>query len=525
MKRFMALFLAVIFALSAFAACGNDIAGPSPSSQEPQKPGESNVPAQPDSITITTIDNWYTAKSYKDGLPVLKVLEEKTNTKITWDVAPGSEYGDYLNLKLQSGQGLGDIVYAFGIDFVTYGHLFTPLNDLIDQHGPNIKKAFEDYPDIEVFNTRSDGQIMSLCTRLKADNYPFGVLFIRKDWLDKLSIPMPVTTDDFYNAMKAFQDNDMNGNGIKDEYWTMYGIYHKWLTIPFGCRPDVDYVTMIHPDKNGKMNSDLLTEAGKNGLTYLNKLYNANILDPSFINMPMDVYNQRFANNQVGATMWYAWGKSYCDSKIVSVDPDVNFQPVVLRGTGSTAVDKLYAAPQASANQALTVASNNKEAAMRIMDFMYSKEGQDLISYGIEGDTYNVVDGKVQFTDKALKNSEGLDLMTYMQSIGAQPNLARIEDDETLFAAMLTGETLENALKTAESVEPFELWRAYTMSPEEQEKAKNTELPTYVEEMLIAFITGDRPLSEFDKFGQELMDFGFGKVIEAYQDLYDRVTK
>lgn len=49
-----------------------------------------------------------------------------------------------------------------------------------------------------------------------------GVL-IRKDWLDKLGLAVPVTTDDFLNVMRAFTFNDPDGNGIDDTYG--YGAY------------------------------------------------------------------------------------------------------------------------------------------------------------------------------------------------------------------------------------------------------------------------------------------------------------
>ena len=35
--------------------------------------------------------------------------------------------------------------------------------------------------------------------------------FINKDWLDKLGLDIPVTTDDFYNVLKAFRDASENG--------------------------------------------------------------------------------------------------------------------------------------------------------------------------------------------------------------------------------------------------------------------------------------------------------------------------
>ena len=59
---------------------------------------------------------------------------------------------------------------------------------------------------------------------VKRDNFGYNAITsnqygmkIRQDWLEKLNLPMPQTLDEFYNALVAFRENDMNENGLKDE--------------------------------------------------------------------------------------------------------------------------------------------------------------------------------------------------------------------------------------------------------------------------------------------------------------------
>ena len=54
---------------------------------------------------------------------------------------------------------------------------------------------------------------------LRGDNslMVFQGPIVRKDWLDKLGIPMPETIDDWYAMLQAFRDKDPNGNGKKDD--------------------------------------------------------------------------------------------------------------------------------------------------------------------------------------------------------------------------------------------------------------------------------------------------------------------
>lgn len=62
-----------------------------------------------------------------------------------------------------------------------------------------------------------------------------GVL-IRKDWLERLGLPVPVTIEDFYNVMRAFTLSDPDGDGIANTYG--YGAYIEIRAVEegLGCR-------------------------------------------------------------------------------------------------------------------------------------------------------------------------------------------------------------------------------------------------------------------------------------------------
>ena len=64
-----------------------------------------------------------------------------------------------------------------------------------------------------------DGLTFSLSYPTSNTNIPKneGVL-IRKDWLDKLGLAIPKTTDEFLAVMQAFTNNDPDGNGKDDTY-------------------------------------------------------------------------------------------------------------------------------------------------------------------------------------------------------------------------------------------------------------------------------------------------------------------
>ena len=102
-----------------------------------------------------------------DEMELFKRLEELTNVHIVWDQIPQAEYDEQKNLLLGAGQDLPEGFFGkfslSGSDLVTYGSqgYFLPLNDLIEQHAPNLKALFEAHPEIKALVTAPDGNIYS----------------------------------------------------------------------------------------------------------------------------------------------------------------------------------------------------------------------------------------------------------------------------------------------------------------------------------------------------------------------------
>ena len=50
-------------------------------------------------------------------------------------------------------------------------------------------------------------------TQTSYENDAEGIMFINKEWLDNVGMDVPTNIDEFYEVMKAFHDQDANGNG------------------------------------------------------------------------------------------------------------------------------------------------------------------------------------------------------------------------------------------------------------------------------------------------------------------------
>ncbi|MDO3411840.1 extracellular solute-binding protein [Saccharibacillus sp. CPCC 101409] len=90
-----------------------------------------------------------------------------------------------------------------------------PLDDYL-QYAPEYEKLLEEYPQLRQVGTKSDGKLYEI----GKINEPHlqSVMMIRTDWLKKLNLEVPRTTEEFHNVLKAFVEQDPDGNGKKDTY-------------------------------------------------------------------------------------------------------------------------------------------------------------------------------------------------------------------------------------------------------------------------------------------------------------------
>ncbi len=143
--------------------------------------------------------------------------EAVTNVHIDWIDIPAAAWKEQVNILLASGN-LPDAFCGANVDILPNLEMFQPLTELIYKYAPNIVEMLETDPAIKAAITAPDGEIYCLPTN--KDNPSDSVsplLWINQEWLDKLGLEMPTTTDEFVAVLRAFKTQDPNGNGIADE--------------------------------------------------------------------------------------------------------------------------------------------------------------------------------------------------------------------------------------------------------------------------------------------------------------------
>ncbi|OXM14426.1 extracellular solute-binding protein [Paenibacillus herberti] len=480
-------------------------------------------------LTVAAPDNPFAAASLTQNLPVWQEIEKATGVKIKWDVVPGSQFQTAMQTRLASGKNLPDIILS-NFDLYKYSKdgLLLQLDDLMAKYGENAAKIFETKPLLPALMKTPEGNTFHLSGTRDEEVAagPYGWL-IRKDWLDKLSLPEPVTVDDWYNVLKAFKEKDPNGNNKADEipmtnYNGVTQLYNWGNAWGLHLRASDGF----YPDAKGKIQYEWLDPRAKEMVAFLNKLVKDGLLDMEFAVNKKDQMTSKIIRSLSGATIAWQESNTLWTNK--------------LREAGQADAQWVMTTPPAGPNgykghieksglsngySVINRDSKNAEVAFRWLDYViYSEENTKRMTLGIEGKTYVMKDGQPQMTDFVTKNPDGLGAVEVIRSLGGWQTFSQASRVEYISKLKLTDEVLTERAKLVQS---YLVPTAEFAMPTEDEYSninrKLTDITTYKDEMIAKFILGQEPMDKWDTFTKQIKAIGIDEVIQIRQSQYDRL--
>ena len=477
-------------------------------------------------LSVATGDNYYAANSYADNLPVWQIIEEATGVKIDWQVTEPSQYDAVMRVRIAANVDMPDLFQVPGnmpLGDLSDQGIALVLDDYVAQYAPNWTAAIEAHPLLRTLSCDPSGNMVVSQVYKDGQNANLRVPIVRKDWLDKLNLEIPTTLDEYYNCLKAIVEGDPNGNGVADEVGMMCNNWKDFFVFitAFGL-PSRVVDTGFYPDENGKMTYVYTGNEMRDTLAFLNKLYAEKLIDQDFVTSTRDIVESTYPKNIVGFG-WQAPGvdirwDGFVRSAGVEDVNHVQINPPVDE-SGKTG---FYKDNPISSRCAISANTKIPEIAVRWLDYVqYSPEGTLHTTWGVEGTSYELVDGKPVLTEWALKNPDGLDINSAVRSLGAFHTFFNIEP-LAFMEGKLQGKTVE-ALKVLQpnALDPVLL---VPETPEESEAvaAVSTDINTFVDEMLQKFIIGSEPLSNWDSFVEKVNSMGVNVMIDTMQARYDR---
>ncbi len=555
LKNILVLALAVILALSVFTGCGDKKAEEGTTVDTKVSKYGDTYPVDAKDVTLTcwmpiTANIAESAQNYGE-LPVAIELEKLTGIKVEYVHPSLTNSSEKFNLMIASGE-FTDIInyqwnsYPGGAQTAIDDEIILPLNEegnsMIDAWAPDFKRFLDENPEVGKEAKTDAGYYFA--TGIVAPDRELNTTagpIVRKDWLDELGLELPETIDDWYVMLKAFKEK----KGAKAPLtMSNQGFFCGFVTGAYGTNGD-----WYHDD--GVVKFAAAEEGMKEFFTTMNKWYTEGLYDKNFSTTDSTTITANLLNGDSGAT-WNALGGGIgvLTNAIKEKDPKAVFAgapyPVVNEGD----VPQFgQASARFGVKSAITTQCKDPELAMKWLNFGYTEEGHMLYNFGIEGQSYEWVEKEHKATDEFgsyIKNEDGsYKIVTgkypqYLPEVTANPKGLSMQQAFTIYSQAGQGGNYKQDVRYLEqyaalpqqqqawttwvNTDTFDHYVPSTGVAEEDAKRYSqlyTDINKHRDEMWIKFITGERPISEYDDFVKELEKIGLREMIEMKQAAFD----
>jgi putative aldouronate transport system substrate-binding protein len=393
MKRFYCLII-VVCAGAVLAGCAK--------SQEPAGSGAAVA------ITVEVFDRGSDGgktnpadNAWTDWIKA-KVLEEE-NIAVTF--VPVSRWTEEAALVARmAAQDAPDLCYSYSMDNVRNWGLQGGVYDL----APYVDTLLTDMQEMMGEDPAIPGQNLIWHSRDVDTGALYGIsnrymytashnTFIRTDWLDKLGLPVPTTTQQFYDTMTAFKNNAAKLGVSRvvpflmtsDVRWQVYNIL-------------LSFMDPALPVKDRWINTvaerQLLVPGVKEAFRFLNKMFNDGLIDPNFPLYNDDQTPSDLMKSGIVGAFQHNWDQPYRQNlqiqteleknipgaKYIPIDPFTDTAGLTPKRGSPAAGGLIFFVPKTC---------KNPEAALRYANWISRYENYHFLQFGNEGVNHVITNG------------------------------------------------------------------------------------------------------------------------------------
>lgn len=452
--------------------------------------------------TVRLFTNSTQSWPYDENWPVWDWIKESTN--ITVDVSiPTGDFNDTLALNVASND-FQDLIYVPSGLVGNYGAdgVFLDLSEHLDKM-PNVQNYLEENPQLKSRVTAPDGKIYYILHD-GAGITNYMIMFYREDIFEKHNLIPPTTWDELYEVsteLKALYPDShpfiyRHGLGNLRNFAPAFGTFPNYFPDP----------------ETGEVRYGPVEDEFKTMISYLHDFYKEGLSPPDFLSMDPKAWTQAMVSDQSFISIQYIGqmeiiNNQLSEGRLAFLPPPAGLD------------DNHYIANTNYENHGFAVNSQTEEldATLKLLDFYYSEEGSDILSWGKEGETYTVEN------DERIFNPEFTEFTDLRKDVGIMAPGTHGKFDTDALISMID----ESEQYTYEEAPQYEFpVQVVTpnFTPDEQERfgLVNDSISTYYEEAMARFIMGERSLDEWDQYVEEAFNLGLEEMIELHQRAWDR---
>lgn len=497
---------------------------------------------------VSGLDHWYDALWVKE-------LETRLNVDFEFiSVNSTDNYDNVVNLNIAGGD-YPDIIswnwsnYSGGIEAAIEDGLVTPFTMAqLQEKVPNYYNLIAGNEYINRALTLTDGTIAAFChVEESTARNAYSGYAIRKDWLDRLNLAVPTTIDELYNVLVAFKTQDANGNGDANDEMAMSDRSSLNLMKELGAAWGLIYNYPQLDPETGKVTYWTEVNDGKNFRDFtltMRKWYAEGLIDPSFTSNTQTEINSQVTSDIQGFyhtntnrfpgyyTLLKDTVAAYADGSAVKLEPLPRFPyqyaaegTEAKRYTQATNLKNYVAAQEANVITSAAVEAGKVDKILELFNYMYSEEGTTLISWGVEGVSFDYAeDGSKVWKDVVLNNEGGLSSDTVMQycipTRGEFPKIMDLKAWMTVDCAHPDGQReldfnygadkdliIPNILLTGEDAETYNMIM--------------NDVNTAIAETFLSVVIGNKDEAAIDELFKTIDGMGIQEALDIYAKVYE----
>ncbi|XID92183.1 extracellular solute-binding protein [Paenibacillaceae bacterium WGS1546] len=457
------------------------------------------------SFMVSSLESW----PFNEDWWIWKALEERTNIKLKITPVLSANYEERLSAVMASGT-LPDMIVTNTATSRTFGLQgpFLDFNEHLDRM-PNMQAWLKDHPDVYTNSLASDGKLYIAPALGTGEANRAGWMY-RDDIFSKHQLAVPRNTEELYEVLVQ----------LKQLYPDSYPLSFRSSFARFMyMAPQWKANTVIYYDADAAAWKYGPIEDGyKEMLKYMHRLNEEKLIPPDWLTLDTKGWQDLVSTDKSFITLDYLTRIDGYNLSMRTQNPEFTMRYLPPFQGGSGGQQKFFFTTVDNSGIAVSSTTRQLDAVLSWIDFLYTEEGKELVSWGKEGETYTVVDGQRTFIDVK-------DLGELRSKYGLSTSGPRLWFDYDSNISVFSPEVKEAYGEAKKYDDPMIPSPAFTGDEAIDVSLLTDNLTKFMEEYTAAFVLGKRSFDTWDAYVQEAEKLGVDKLLALYQKAYDRQVK